>query len=226
VIHDGEGGFFGAGDEVASGTHTGRATGFARAGANEFARFVDEQIVSTEERLGEADSPGIGVVKVQVGFEEFFLTGDPGIRATRFHFGQVESFALTRRWWPFADGGAKIAAVAHQQQRGDGFHGVKQTEHSGLAFADGVRKRFQKRAVESQPIGSGVHFVFGEFQSAGTDVFVGEEFYFFEADDLGADENIAVGMRVDGWRLGKRLGGAYVEVLRFAQDDSVLLIEG
>ena len=41
-----------------------------------------------------------------------------------------------------------------------------------------------------------MHFVFGEFEFAVADVFVGEEFDFLEADDLGADKDIAVRMRM------------------------------
>ena len=50
-----------------------------------------------------------------------------------------------------------------------------------------------------------MHFVFGEFEFAVPDIFVGEEFDFLEANDLGADEDIAVGMAGSrGSRGGKR----------------------
>ncbi len=38
-----------------------------------------------------------------------------------------------------------------------------------------------------------MHFVFGKFEFSVAYIFVGEEFYFFEADDLGANENVSVG---------------------------------
>ena len=41
-----------------------------------------------------------------------------------------------------------------------------------------------------------MHFVFGEFEFSVADVFVGEEFDFLEADDLGADEDVAMGVIV------------------------------
>jgi hypothetical protein len=40
-----------------------------------------------------------------------------------------------------------------------------------------------------------VHFIFWEFELSVAYVFIGEEFYFLEADDLGADENVSVGTR-------------------------------
>ena len=43
-----------------------------------------------------------------------------------------------------------------------------------------------------------MHFVFGEFEFAVADGFVGEEFDFLEAHDLGADEHVAVGAGVRG----------------------------
>src|ERR1700752_2927719 len=92
-----------------------------------------------------------------------------------------------RSRWALADGGAQIAAVAHEEERGDGFQGTEQPEHTALAFADGEGKGLEERAFEGDPIGGRVHFVFGEFEFAVTDIFVGKEFYFFEADDLRAD---------------------------------------
>ena len=98
-------------------------------------------------------------------------------------------------WRAFADGGAEVAGVAHEEKSSDGFECVEEAEHAGLAFADSEGERVQEWAFESNPVGGGVHFVFGEFEFAVADVFVGKEFYFFEADDLGTDEDIAVGVK-------------------------------
>src|SRR5229473_3337589 len=86
-----------------------------------------------------------------------------------------------------ADGGAEVPAIAHEEESGDGLDGVEKAEHAALALADGEGKGFEERAFEGDPVGGGVHFVFGEFEFAVADIFVGEEFDFFEADDLGAD---------------------------------------
>jgi hypothetical protein len=40
-----------------------------------------------------------------------------------------------------------------------------------------------------------VHFIFWEFELSVAYIFVGEEFYFLEADDLGADKDVSVGTR-------------------------------
>src|SRR5260370_21076698 len=93
-----------------------------------------------------------------------------------------------------ADSGAKVAAIAHEEKGGDGFEGVGKAKHAALAFAHGEGERFKQRALECDPVAGGVHFVFGEFEFAVADIFVGEEFYFLEADDLGADEYVAVGV--------------------------------
>ncbi len=140
--------------------------------------------------FGEADTAGISVEQVQIGLEEFFCAGSRGI----FHTDGSEIFhRRSRRWGTLADGGAEIPAVAHEQERGDSFEGMEEPEHARLTFTDGVRERLEQRALESDPVGGGVHFVFGEFERTGADVFVGEEFDFLEPDDLGADENVAVG---------------------------------
>ncbi len=64
---------------------------------------------------------------------------------------------------------------------------MEEAEHSRLAFADRVGERFEKPALERDPVRRGVHFVFGELEIAGADIFVGEEFNFLEADDLRAN---------------------------------------
>ncbi len=93
-----------------------------------------------------------------------------------------------------ADGGAEVAAIAHEEKGGDGFEGVEQAKHAALALAHGEGERFKQRAFECDPVRGRVHFVFGEFEFAVADIFVGEEFDFLEADDLGADEDIAMRM--------------------------------
>ncbi len=101
-----------------------------------------------------------------------------------YHGGS--GFGVGRRR-TLADGSAEVAAVAHEEEGGDGFESVEKAEHAALALADGEGKGFEERAFEGDPVGGGVHFVFGEFEFAVADIFVGEEFDFFEADDLGAD---------------------------------------
>jgi hypothetical protein len=71
---------------------------------------------------------------------------------------------------------------------------VEKAEHAALALVDAERERFEQRSLESDPIGCSVHFIFGEFELTRTDVFVGEEFDLLEADDLGADEDVAIRM--------------------------------
>src|ERR1700704_6309747 len=91
-----------------------------------------------------------------------------------------------RRGRALTYGGAEVAAVAHKAKSGNGFEGVEKAEHAALALADGEGKRFEQGAFESDPVRGCVHFVFGEFEFAIADIFVGEEFDFFEAHDLGA----------------------------------------
>src|SRR6267143_2919682 len=109
----------------------------------------------------------------------------------------VWAFGISSRR-TFADGLAKVAAVAHQQKRSDGFKRVQQAEHSALALAHGEGKRFEKRTLKRDPVGSRVHFVFRKFELSVADIFVGEEFYFLEPHDLRADKNIAVRMKMRG----------------------------
>src|SRR4029077_3274865 len=80
-----------------------------------------------------------------------------------------------------AYGGAEVAAVAHEEEGGDGFKGVKKSEHTALAFAHGEGEGFEQRTFQRDPVRGSVHFVFGEFQLAIANIFVGEEFYFLEA---------------------------------------------
>ena len=88
-------------------------------------------------------------------------------------------------------------AVAHQQQRGHGFQRVKQAEHAVLALAHGKRQRFDERPFEREPERRGVHLVFRQFELARAHIFVGEEFDLLEADDLRADQHVAVAARGD-----------------------------
>ena len=62
-------------------------------------------------------------------------------------------------------------------------------------------QRFEQRALQRDPVRRGVHFVFGEFEFAGADIFVGEEFDFLEADDLRANQHVAVRARRRNFRL-------------------------
>ena len=108
------------------------------------------------------------------------------------------------RRWPCPGRG-----VAHQQQRGDRFERVEQAEHAALAIADAKGKRFDQRALQREPERRGVHFVFRQFELAVADIFIGEEFYFLEADHLRAHQHVAVG------RTARMRGGPAIS-MRFA----------
>src|SRR5882762_5334407 len=208
-VEDGEGGFFRARRAITGGAYAGRAALFALTGGDEFAGFLHEESVRSKEGFGKAYAAWVGVEEVQVWFEEFFGAGGDNV----FHAGRSESFNRARKGrsmlrpynggsgfgigsgWSLADGGAEVAAIAHEEQGGDGFEGVEKAEHAALALAHGEGERFKQRAFEGDPVRGRVHFVFGEFEFAVADILVGEEFDFLEADDLGADEDIAVGER-------------------------------
>src|SRR6266550_4475472 len=80
----------------------------------------------------------------------------------------------------------------------------ERAKHPAWALAHGEGERFKQRAFERDPVRGGVHFVFGELEFAVADIFVGEEFDFLEAHDLGADEDIAVGERGSRGSYGSR----------------------
>ena len=54
-------------------------------------------------------------------------------------------------------------------------------------------REVEKIAFERDPESGGVHFVFGQFEFAGADVFVSEEFDFLEAHHLRTHQHVAVG---------------------------------
>ena len=72
---------------------------------------------------------------------------------------------------------------------------MQQPEHAALALAHGVRKRFEQRPLQRDPVGRRVHFVLGKLELAVADIFIGEKFYFLEADNLRTYEYVAVRMR-------------------------------
>src|SRR5438132_13526374 len=120
----------------------------------------------SKQRFGKADAAGISVVQVQVWFEKFPDVGRYGILQTSWgkvcfertggcrrrdefpsltqdHAVRICRFGSGRT---FADGCAKVAAVAHQEKRGHRFERMQQAEHSALPFAYGERKRFEELA--------------------------------------------------------------------------------
>ncbi len=103
---------------------------------------------------------------------------------------------------PFADGRSQIAAIAHEQQCRDRGECVEQPKHATLALVDAVRQRFEQRSFQCDPVRRGVHFVFGELELAVANVLIGEKFYFLEAHDLRADQDVAVRPRI-------RVSGAF-----------------
>src|SRR5438477_6332285 len=131
----------------------------------------------SKQRFGKADAAGISVVQVQVWFEKFPDLGSCVFQAERIEilrcalqgrsalrrsnvrraFGIGSGRALT-------NGGAKVAAVAHQEKRGHRFERMQQAEHSALPFAHGERKRFEQWAFQRDPVSGRVHFVFREFK--------------------------------------------------------------
>src|SRR5882724_5936011 len=122
-VENGERSFLRAGGEIAGGADAGGATLFARTRGDEFARFLHQELVRSKERFRKANAPRVGVVQVQVRFEEFLgVAGD-----CILHSGRSDIFyraiggigASSRR--TFANRSSKVAAVAHEQKSGDGF---------------------------------------------------------------------------------------------------------
>src|ERR1700687_5624973 len=127
-VENGEGGFFCARGEIAGGADAGRAALFASTGGNEFAGFLYEETVRSKEGFGKAYAAGVGIEEVQVWFEEFFGAGGDNV----FHAGRSEIFnragkgrSMLRPYnggsgfgiggrRALADGGAEVAAVAHE----------------------------------------------------------------------------------------------------------------
>ena len=112
------------------------------------------------------------VVGVRFGSKYSFISGRIVHRGGKFlPFGFD---ARTCRALP--NGGAQIAPVAHQQERGHGFERVQQAEDAALSFGKREGQAGQQRAPERDPERGGVHFVFGKLELAVADIFVGEEF--------------------------------------------------
>src|SRR5437588_4103518 len=111
--------FFGARREIASGTNARRAALFAVAGGNQFARFLQEQVVRAKQRFRETDAARIGVVEVQIWLEEFAITR-MSLQDRVERFAQGDRFLGRRRI--LADGGAQIWLLTHQYQRGNESH--------------------------------------------------------------------------------------------------------
>ena len=156
-VEDSKSSFFGTRDKVAGGADARWAALIASACGNQLASVLNEQVVGAEERLRKADAAGIGVVEIKIGFEEFFQVRGRNISETRrretihrasraLHGSSVQrphkSGARSRCRRALADGGAEIAAIAHEEKRGDRCESMEQSKHAALALAHAVRKRF------------------------------------------------------------------------------------
>src|ERR1700730_3810476 len=106
---------------------------FASAANDQFPRSRDEQYMRAEKRLGKADATWVGVEKVQVRLEKFLGVRPQGLFRA---YGNQRAVVVGGCRRAFADRGAQIAAVAHQQQRSHRFQSVQQTEHPALPLTD------------------------------------------------------------------------------------------
>ena len=126
----------------------------AGARGDKFAGFLNEETVRSKEWLGKADAAGVGVKEVEVWLEKFFGIGrDNVVHARRgeiFNRPEMRRILLcacsvgvgVRSGRALANGGAEVAAVAHEEKRSDGFEGVQKAEHAALAFTDGEGQGF------------------------------------------------------------------------------------
>src|SRR5882672_9656882 len=134
-IEYGQSRFFRARSQVPGGADTRRAPLLALAGSNEFARFVHKQLVGAEKWLRESNAARISVEEIQIRLKEFF-----SIWASNFFYARRGKIVGPHRiWWTFANRGAQVAAIAHQQQCRHRFQGMQQAEHAALPLAH--RKR-------------------------------------------------------------------------------------
>src|SRR5882762_5395870 len=165
-------------------------------------------MVCSKKRLGKADAARVGIEEIQIWLEEFLRVGRDNV----FHAGWSEiinragmrrsvlrlykSGVIGRR--TLADGGAEVTTVAHEEERGNRLERVQQAKHAALALAYAEWEGFEQRTLQRDPVRRRVHFVFGEFELAVSDIFISEEFDFLEADDLGTDQDVTVGIGVRG----------------------------
>src|SRR2546427_10825002 len=85
------------------GAHARWAALLARTCGNQLASLPHQQIVNVKERLGEADSSGVSVIKIKVRFEKFFFLL-PRARSGKACGGKSFLFiAHTGRRWARAD---------------------------------------------------------------------------------------------------------------------------
>src|SRR5579862_7541289 len=70
---DRQGGLLRALAAFSGGADAGRTAVFAWACGDQFARLGEKQLMRAEKRLGKTDPAGVGVVKIQIRLEEFFL---------------------------------------------------------------------------------------------------------------------------------------------------------
>src|SRR5712675_2979419 len=127
-IEYGQSRFFRARRQVPGGADTGRASLLAPAGSYEFARFVHKQFVGAEKRLRESYAARISIEEIQIRLKEFFSVWASNF----FHARRGKIVGPHRIWWTFANRGAQVAAIAHQQECRHRFQGMHQAEHATL----------------------------------------------------------------------------------------------
>ena len=69
---------------------------------------------------------------------------------------------------------------------------VGQAEKAVYLLLRGEIQAMEDLGGDGQPEGGGVHFILGQAQVSGADIFHGVEFNFFETDDLGSDVDFSV----------------------------------
>src|SRR5260370_34625522 len=107
---EGRGRLFSARGQISGRADARRASLFALTPRDEFARFLDEQLMSAEERLGEADSGGISGEEIQVWLKRILR-----VRANCvFQARQGHRLRLQCIRPALPDSGAQLARIAHQ----------------------------------------------------------------------------------------------------------------
>src|SRR6266481_6505313 len=110
-IEYGQSRLFRARRQVPGGADARRASLLAPTGSYEFARFVRKQFVGAEKRLRESYAARISVKEIQIRLKEFFAVWPSNFFHARL--GKIVGPHRIRR--TFANRGAQVAAIAHQQ---------------------------------------------------------------------------------------------------------------
>ena len=155
----------------------------AVAAGDELARAIEQVVVHAVQRHREADAARKGIVQVnprlvaQLVGQRRPAAGGPG---------------LALRLVALAEGQPQIAAVAHEQQRGDALHRKAEPDDAVAPVVLAPRQRLHHRRRHGEPVGGGVHLVFGQIQFARPDILVGVELDLLEADDATGDVDVAM----------------------------------